>query len=543
MSGLAPWIIAPVVLPLVTAAVLLLIGDSRRRLSSTVNIAATLVGLAFAVIFAWQIHGGGGAIAVYLTSNWEAPFGIVLVADRLSALMLVLVGIVSTGAALYAAAAWSRAGAYFNPLFQIQLMGVNGAFLTGDLFNLFVFFEVMLAASYGLQLHGSGWPRLRSGLHYIVVNLLASSLFLIGLAVLYGVMGTLSMADVADKMSMVPASDRGLLHAGFAILSMAFLIKAATWPLNSWLVPAYSATSVPVAALFVLMTKVGLYAILRLWTLLFPVSSDLSAQFGAPVLLGGGLATLALGALGVLASIRLDRIAAFSVVVSSGILLAAFAVGSLAVTAAALFYLVSGTLAVSALFLLVEFVQRTSSQGRASQAPDVTDEDDNLDDQEVPLVGRTFPVSVAALAMTFFVCALLVAGLPPLAGFLAKAGLLAALVGRTPEEANSDMVWILTGLLLLSGFFTTISLARAGIRHFWAKGGGPPPQLRRLEAFGVAVPIAACLVLTVFAEPVMRYTAATAADLHGPRAYVEAVFATRARPGPATPAPQRRSLP
>src|SRR5690606_810077 len=124
--------------------------------------------------------------------NWEAPFGIVLVADRLSALMLVLVGVVSLSVALYAEAGWARAGVYFHPLFQIQLMGLNGAFLTGDLFNLFVYFEVMLAASYGLQLHGSGWPRVRSGLHYIAVNLLASSLFLVGLGVLYGVLGTLS---------------------------------------------------------------------------------------------------------------------------------------------------------------------------------------------------------------------------------------------------------------------------------------------------------------------------------------------------------------
>src|SRR5690606_41442261 len=122
--------------------------------------------------------------------NWEAPFGIVLVADRLSALMLVLVGVLSFCVALYAEAGWSRAGVYFHSLFQIQLMGLNGAFLTGDLFNLFVFFEVMLAASYGLQLHGSGWPRVRSGLHYIVVNLSASTPFLIRLALLYGGMGT-----------------------------------------------------------------------------------------------------------------------------------------------------------------------------------------------------------------------------------------------------------------------------------------------------------------------------------------------------------------
>src|SRR5690606_17723548 len=207
------------------------------------------------------------------------------------------VGIVSFCAALYGEARWARAGAYFHPLFQIQLMGLNGAFLTGDLFNLFVFFEVMLAASYGLHLHGSGWPRVRSGLHYIAVNLLASSLFLVGLAMLYGVVGTLSMADMAAKLPFVPQADRGLLHAGAAIFAVAFLTKAAIWPLNFWLVPAYTAASAPVAALFALMTNVGIYALLRLWTLFFSAEAGDSALFGAPALLYGGLVTVVFGAL------------------------------------------------------------------------------------------------------------------------------------------------------------------------------------------------------------------------------------------------------
>ena len=259
-----------------------------------------------------------------LSSNWKRLSACV-VADRLAALMLVLVGFVSVASALYAEAGWARAGSYFHPLFQLQLLGLNGAFLTGDLFNLFVLFEVLLAASYGLQLHGSGWPRVRSGMHYIAVNLLASSLFLIGLAVIYGVVGTLSMADVANKVALIPERDRGLLHAGAAILAVAFLIKAAVWPLNFWLVPAYTAASVPVAALFVLMTKVGFYALLRLWTLLFSTEAGVSAFFGGTVLLTAGLATLAFGAFGLLASIRLERIAAFSIVVSSGTLMAALA--------------------------------------------------------------------------------------------------------------------------------------------------------------------------------------------------------------------------
>ncbi|WP_437644120.1 monovalent cation/H+ antiporter subunit D [Sorangium sp. So ce362] len=533
-------IVAPVVLPLMTAALLLLLGQKRKRAKSIANIGAALAGLlvALEILRGADAGGSSGAAGVYLMSNWEAPFGIVLVADRLSALMLVLVGVVSLCAALYAEAAWGRAGAYFHALFQIQLMGLNGAFLTGDLFNLFVFFEVMLAASYGLHLHGSGWPRVRSGLHYIAVNLLASSLFLVGLAVLYGVMGTLSMADIAEKLALVPARDRGLLHAGAAVLAVAFLIKAAIWPLNAWLVPAYSATSAPVAALFALMTKVGIYVLLRLWTLFF--SAGASAQFGGTVLLYAGLATIAFGAIGLMASMSLGRIAGFSVIVSSGTLLASLGTGTPAVTSAALFYMLSATLAVSALFLLVELVERIGSDGQR-RVPDLDvepGEDTNLDDEEAPLVARAFPVSIALLGLAFMVCAMLVAGLPPLSGFVAKASLLTALLsprGDGHASAGAPIppaAWMLFGLLLLSGLAATISLARAGIRYFWSSGGRLPPRLKAVEAASVLGLILCCILLTLCAEPVLRTTSATAAGLHSPKAYIEAVLSMRPRPGP-----------
>ena len=168
-------------------------------------------------------------------------------------------------------------GVHYHTLFQIQLVGVNGAFLTGDLFNLFVFFEVMLAASYGLLLHGSGTVRVRAGLKYIAFNLLASSLLLVGIAILYGVTGTLNFADIAQKVPQIPAPDRGLLHAGAAILGVAVLAKAAMWPLNFWLAAAYSAAAAPVAAVFVILTKVGVYTVLRLWTLLLSAEPGASA--------------------------------------------------------------------------------------------------------------------------------------------------------------------------------------------------------------------------------------------------------------------------
>ncbi len=526
MTQLVPHLlVAPIVVPLLAAALLLLLDDRRKRLKALINIAASATSLVVAAFILRDVHDG---IGVYLASNWQAPFGIVLVADRLSALMLVLVGIVGTCVALYAEAAWARAGVYFRALFQIQLVGLNGAFLTGDLFNLFVFFEVMLAASYGLQLHGSGWPRVRSGLHYIATNLLASSFFLIGLSVLYGVVGTLSMADIADKLALVPARDRGLLHAAAAILATAFLIKAAVWPLNAWLVPAYSAASAPVAALFALMTKVGVYALLRLWTLLFPANASGSAAFGGPVLLYGGLATIAFGVVGLMASMRLGRIASFSIIVSSGTLLASFGTGTAAMTSAALFYLISATLAVSVLFLLAELIERTALDGQP-RAPAISlppGEDTNLDDEELPLVGRTFPVSVALPGLAFVLCTLLVAGLPPLSGFLAKVSLLTAAVSGGSDTAASG--WVLFALLLCSGLATMLSLARAGIRHFWAPGGRLMPHLKSTEALAVSAMLFCCVWLSIFAEPVLRYTMSTAAQLHTPSAYIRTVLSTKA---------------
>jgi len=535
-------LIVPVILPLLSAVVMLLLGSERGRSKSIVNVLATLAGLLVALEILRRVDGGGGSgvIGVYLAANWEAPFGIVLVADRLAALMLVLTGVVSLGAALYSMAGWGRAGVYFHPLFQIQLMGLNGAFLTGDLFNLFVFFEVALAASYGLQLHGSGPTRVRSGLHYLAINLLASSLFLVGLAMIYGVMGTLSMADVAAKLPHVVESDRGLLHAGVAILAVAFLTKAAMWPLNSWLVPAYLSASAPVAALFALMTKLGIYTLLRLWTLLFSADAGPSAHFGGPLFLYGGLATIGFGVLGLMATLKLGRIAGFSIIVSSGTLLAALGFGAVSVTSAALYYLLSSTLAASALFLLVELVERTRN-GEPEPLREVDlepGEDTNLDDDEAPLVGRAIPVSLALLGVAFIACALLVAGLPPLSGFIAKFSIMAAIVsppGYGAPSVPTSIAWGLFGLLLLSGLVATIGMSRAGIRHFWTEAD-QPPQIKVAEAVPILALIVVCVWLTAQAEQVMRYTHATARSLHAPTAYIDAVLSTRPIPGPTRPA-------
>ncbi|MEO7401746.1 MAG: proton-conducting transporter membrane subunit, partial [Polaromonas sp.] len=195
-------LLAPIALPLLTAALMLLMREEQQRLKVTLNLVSTLAGLLVAALLLIQAdqQSATAPMDVYLAGNWRAPFGVNLALDRLSALMLVLTSTIGLASVLFATARWHRAGVHFHPLFQLQLMGLGGAFLTADLFNLFVFFEIMLAASYGLLLHGSGGPRVQAGLHFIAINLAASSLFLVGASMLYGITGTLNMADLAQSI-------------------------------------------------------------------------------------------------------------------------------------------------------------------------------------------------------------------------------------------------------------------------------------------------------------------------------------------------------
>ncbi len=248
-------LIVPIVLPLVTGAILLLFDERRHVLKAMINVISTLALTLVALVLlnladAPPADANAATTGVYLLGNWAAPFGIVLVLDRLSALMLMLTSVLASAALVFSLARWHRSGPHFHTLFQLLLMGLNGAFLTGDLFNLCVFFEVLLAASYGLALHGSGAARVTTGLHYIAVNLVASLCFLIGVSLIYGVAGTLNMADIARQIAGVRAEDRALLEAGAGILGIAFLVKAGMWPLSFWLPNTYAAAAPPVGAIF-----------------------------------------------------------------------------------------------------------------------------------------------------------------------------------------------------------------------------------------------------------------------------------------------------
>lgn len=539
-------IVAPILLPML-AAVLMLAAQHRRRWHLVINLVATAGSLVVALMLLHWVkdNGAPGAVGVYLPGNWNVPFGISLAADRLSVLMLVLTAVVALAALVFAIARWDRAGVYFHPLFQLQLMGLNGVFLTADLFNLFVFFEVMLSASYGLLLHGSGRWRVRAGLHYLVINLAASSLFLVGVSMLYGVTGTLNMADMAQRIAVLPDEDRGLLHAGAAILAIAFLTKAAMWPLNFWLVPAYTAASAPVGALFAIMTKVGLYTVLRLWSLLFPAGAGVSAYFGGRWLLLAGIATLAVAALSMLASQKIDRLAALAVVVSSGTLMAAISFGQPGLTAGALFYLLSSTLALAALFLLAELIERSrqinaraeKAEARGLAFPVEDLEPSEFDDAGEAITGRAIPAAMAFLGVSFIACTLLVAGMPPLSGFVGKLSMLVALInpqglGGLGLADAPRQAWLLLGLLIVSGLLSLWSLTGAGVRYFWTPLHRPAPHLKIIECAPIAGLLLACVLLTVHAEAVLRYTRATAEALQTPTLYIEAVMTTQPKPQP-----------
>lgn len=516
-------IIAPILLPLATATLMMSLNERRRTLKAGIAVVSSLATLSIALMLLGyaDVQPADGGANVYLLGNWPAPFGIVLVVDRLSALMLTLSSVVILAGLLFSIPRWHSAGSHFHALVQFLLAGLNGVFLTGDLFNLFVFFEVLLAASYGLVLHGSGALRVKAGLHYIAINLVASSLFLIGVSLIYGVTGTLNMADLAARIPALVDSERILLEAGAAILGVAFLVKAGTWPLCFWLPSTYSAVAPPVAAMFSVMTKVGVYVILRLWLLLFGVEAGASAHFGGDWLLLVGIATVAFGSIGLLASQDLARLGSFNVLVSSGTLLAAIAVGSAAVTGGALFYLVSSTLVISAFFLLIELIERGRIAGADVLA--VTVEALGDDDEEVEPVGIAFPATMAILGVGFAACALLLAGLPPLTGFIAKFMMLNAVFQA--EGAGSDArTWILLGVLLLSGFAVMIALMRAGIRVFWVPIESTVPTVRSFEVVPIVGLLLLCVVLTVLAGPVSRYMEATAESLHAPQIYVKDVL-------------------
>jgi multicomponent K+:H+ antiporter subunit D len=515
-------VVMPIVLPLLAGSVLLLMEKAGSRWTGVVSLAATLAGLVVAVLLLGQAAGGG--VQAYLLGNWQAPFGIALALDRLSALLLLLTAVVACAALVHSLGGDAARGPHFHALFQFQLMGLNGAFLTADLFNLFVFFEVLLAASYGLLLHGSGAGqrrRLKASVHYVVFNLAGSALFLISVSLLYGLTGTLNMADLAVKLPQLGAENARLAQAAALLLVVVFAVKAALLPLYFWLPDTYASATAPTAALFAVLTKVGVYAIVRVSTLMFAAGAGATAGIITPVLPVLALATLVLATIGALAATKLRGLVAYAVVASAGTLLLAVGLGTEATLAAALFYMVNSTLVAALWFLLADAVAARRG-GSDALTP-------------LPLAGGWAPLGVA-----FFISAVAVAGVPPLAGFMGKAWLLKA-AGSTPLA-----VWVVA-LVLASSLAMMVALARAGSTLFWqggdAAGAAKPPARSPAQspahsrahspAHTVALTglLAAVLACAATAAPLSAYSEAAAKQLVDRREYIASVLG--ARPVPA----------
>ena len=442
---LAPHLaIAPIVIPALAAPLALLVMRRRRRLGIAISFVSCFAMLAAAL--ALLVQAGDGAIRTYELGGWEAPFGILLVSDRLAAIMLVLAAVLALLALLHAVVTNAdRDGWHFHPLLQFQLLGLNGAFLTGDLFNLFVFFEVLLIASYGLMVHGQGSARLKAGVQYVVVNIIGSSLFLIALGLLYSLTGTLNMAQMGLRIAAIGPDDQWLLRVAALLLASVFALKAALVPLHLWLPRTYAVATPAVAALFAIMTKVGVYSLIRVVPQVLGDDAGSAAWAPAPYLLPAAIVTALVGFAGVFVARRLSEQAAYAIIGSTGTLMIAVAGWQVDTLGAALYYLVHSTLAGAALFLIADVVARR----RASFSDTVSS-------------GPAF-CQRQSVGLLFLVAAIATVGLPPLSGFIGKL-LIMESVADTPDWGWAWAAILLTTLAGVIGF------ARAGSAIFWKEG-------------------------------------------------------------------------
>ncbi|WP_313136469.1 monovalent cation/H+ antiporter subunit D [Paracoccus jeotgali] len=522
------FIIAPVVLPAMMGGLIILWMRHDLLLQRVFSTAGTAVLLCVSLYLA--LHASGGEIFVYRLGNWPAPFGIVLMLDRLAALMLVLTSFLALSVQLYAiGSGWDRKGWHFHALWQFQLMGLMGAFLTGDAFNLFVFFEVLLIASYGLMIHGGGGLRLRAGVQYVVINLMGSALFLAALGTLYAVTGTLNMADMALRVAEIPPEDTALVRTGAVLLMLVFAIKAALVPLHFWLPSTYGNAPGPVAALFAIMSKVGVYAIIRFYTLIFPAESVIGSIV-ADMLLPAALVTLVVGQIGILGGRHLGRVAAMAAIASIGTLIVAVSMFTPEGISAALYYLMHSTLSAGALFLISDMVaQRRGGNLWLSVRPRIADS--------------------GLIAAMFFAATVAVAGMPPLSGFLGKLLVL--------DATRADPWWVgIWATILITSLFAILGFARAGSTLFWKpfqlqqearhhadhhgrEHDGPIlPKLEpdeQIQDIGDAVSpalgfaatgllLAGLVALTLLAAPALRMTEAIADQLFDPGPYFQSVL-------------------
>ncbi|MDV8024409.1 Na+/H+ antiporter subunit D [Rhodococcus sp. IEGM 1330] len=511
----------PVLIPMLAAALTLVLGRKPRAQRFITIVALTAVVAISSVMLYLADRDGTSALQV---GGWDSPLGISLVVDRLSAMMLVVSSIVLLAVMVYSIGQGIRDGSenqpvsIFLPTYLALTAGVCNAFLAGDLFNLFVGFEVLLAASFVLLTLGASADRVRAGVSYVMVSMVSSLIFLIGIALVYGATGTLNLAHIAVRMDDI---NPGTRTAIFAVLLVAFGIKAAVFPLSTWLPDSYPTAPAPVTAVFAgLLTKVGVYAIIRAHTLLFPDGSLDN------VLMVCGLLTMLVGILGSIAQSDIKRLLSFTLVSHIGYMIFGVALSTQSGLSGSIYYVAHHILVQTTLFLVVGLIERQAGSSSL---------------RRLGGLAAASPV----LAIVFLVPALNLGGIPPFSGFIGKVALLQA-----GSEQGSVLAWLLVAGGTVTSLLTLYVVARVWTKAFWrARADAPEGDLAdnspsallddssdiqfgdredvgRMPAF-MLIPtiglVAVGLAMTVFAGPIIDISDRAAADLRDRSVYIDAV--------------------
>jgi multicomponent Na+:H+ antiporter subunit D len=515
MATLVPLV---VLVPLLAAALTLVLGR-RARPQRIVALLALVSVLTISI--ALLIGVDSGEAIVVEAGGWPAPFGIVLVVDRLSALMLVVSSLVLLAVLVFSVGQGLADGddetpvSIYYPTYLILTTGVMVAFIAGDLFNLYVGFEILLVASYVLITLGGTATRIRAGITYVIVSLMSSILFLAAIGMVYGALGTVNLAQVAERVQDLPTDVQILLHV---MLLVAFGIKAAVFPLSFWLPDSYPSAPAPVTAVFAgLLTKIGVYAIIRVETVIFP-TPELN-----PALMVLALLTMVVGALGSVAQADIKRILSFTLVSHIGYMILGVSLGTVAGTAAAIYYIMHHIVVQTTLFLAAGLIEREAGS------------------TSITKVGGLL-ASAPLVAGLFFIPALSLGGIPPFSGFIGKLALFQA-----AAEQGDALAYTLMGSGALVSLLTLYTLMRVWNLVFWrpakdVKGDDTRLLLAveeaplststlsgtratpRLMTLSTAAMVAVGLALTVFAGPIYGVAARAAENLDGPSDYIELVF-------------------
>lgn len=493
----------PLLIPLMTA-VLGLFAWKRPKLQRVLGVCGTAALLFAGLLLLGSVRKSGVLCAQ--AGNWPAPFGITLVADLFSALLVVVAGGMGLAVTVYALADvdTDQEALGYHPLLQVLLLGVCGAFLTGDLFNLYVWFEVMLIASFVLLALGGQREQMEGAIKYVALNLIASAFFLAGIGLLYGVAGTLNLADLALKLREVPHV--GTVPVIAVLLFAAFSIKAAVFPFFFWLPASYHTAPVAITTIFsALLSKVGIYVLIRVFTLIFVQE----AEAGQPLLLAAAGLTMLTGVLGAMAQHEMRRLLAFHIVSQIGYLLMGLGLMTPLALAGTIFFMLHIIAAKSALFLVSGIVAHFTGTTRLAK------------------LGGLYH-SRPLLAALFLTPALSMAGMPPLSGFWAKLALV-----RAGLEGKS---YLIVATALLVSILTLFSMSKIWAEAFWKERPAETrrdhpslPAWRRLQLFAPTLALVLVTVMMgVAAEPFFQLALSAARQLLDPASYIDVVL--RARP-------------